>query len=95
MKPSEVIVRPIITERATEQKERNNLVTFEVTKTANKYQIKDAVESLYGVTVTDVRTSVSHGKVKRRGMSFGKRPNWKKAMVSLKEGDNIDFFAQE
>jgi large subunit ribosomal protein L23 len=95
MRPQDIIVRPIITERATTLKERFNKVMFEVAKTANKYQIADAVESVYGVKVDCVRTVIVPGKTKRRGQSIGKRPNWKKATVTLRQGDNIDFFATE
>ncbi len=95
MTPQEIVVRPIITERATTVKERFNQVSFEVALSANKHQIRDAVELLYSVKVEDVRTMRVPGKLKRRGLSVGKRPNWKKAVVTLKEGDNIDFFATE
>jgi len=95
MKAQDILIRPIITERATTMKERQNKVVFEVKKEASKHQIKGAVETIYGVGVTDVRTMIVHGKLKRRGRSIGKRPNWKKALVTLKQGDNIDFFATE
>lgn len=95
MRPQDVLVRPMITERATLLKDRFNKVTFEVAIDANKYQIKDAVESVYGVKVTEVRTLVVPGKQRRRGRSIGKRPNWKKATITLKSGDTIDFFATE
>ena len=95
MKAQDILIRPIITERATTLKERENKVAFEVAKEASKHQIRDAVEKVYGVGVTDVRTMIVHGKLKRRGRSIGKRPNWKKALVTLKQGDNIDFFATE
>lgn len=95
MKAQDILIRPIITERATTLKERQNKVAFEVKKEASKHQIKGAVETIYGVGVTDVRTMIVHGKLKRRGRSIGKRPNWKKALVTLKQGDNIDFFATE
>ena len=95
MLPQQILMRPIITERATNLQERFNQVVFEVNRKANKYQVRDAVEQVYGVKVTDVRTMMVPGKLKRRGTSVGKRPNWKKAIVSLKEGDVIDFFAQE
>jgi len=95
MQTHEILVRPIITERATSAAERLNQVTFEVAKAANKYQIRDAVQSVYGVSVEAVRTMTMPGKLKRRGQSVGKRPNWKKAIVQLKEGDSIDFFAAE
>lgn len=95
MQTQEILVRPIITERATSAAERLGQVTFEVMKAANKNQIKSAVETIYGVTVEAVRTMTMPGKLKRRGQSIGKRPNWKKAIVQLKEGDTIDFFAAE
>ncbi len=90
-----VLKRPIVTERATTLTERHNQVFFEVEKTANKHEIRDAVETIYGVKVTDVRTMTVPGKTKRRGTSIGKRPSWKKAVVTLKKGDVIDFFATE
>lgn len=95
MNTHEILIRPVITERASTMTERFNQVVFEVAKDANKHQIRDAVEGLYGVTVEAVRTMVLPGKLKRRGASVGKRPNWKKAVVTLKEGDTIDFFAAE
>lgn len=90
-----VLVRPIITEKASVLTDRNNQVVFEVVRKANKYQIRDAVESLYGVEVKKLATMIVPGKLKRRGMSVGKRSNWKKAVVTLKEGNSIDFFATE
>ena len=90
-----VLVRPIITEKASVLTDRNNQVVFEVVRKANKYQIRDAVESLYGVEVKKLATMIVPGKLKRRGMSVGKRSNWKKAVVTLKEGHSIDFFAPE
>ena len=96
MTPQEILKRPIITERATALSERHNQVAFEVAVGANKHQIRDAVEYLYpDVKVTQIRTMVVPGKLKRRGFSIGKRSNWKKAIVSLREGDVIDFFASE
>lgn len=95
MTPQEILRRPIITERATALTERHNQVMFEVAKQANKNQIRDAVETVYGVKVDAVRTMVVPGKLKRRGASIGKRPNWKKAVVTLAEGSVIDFFATE
>jgi len=90
-----VLVRPIITEKASALTESNNQVVFEVVKKANKHQIRDAVESSYGVEVKKLATMIVPGKQKRRGMSVGKRSNWKKAVVTLKEGHSIDFFATE
>jgi large subunit ribosomal protein L23 len=90
-----ILVRPIITEKASVLTERNNQVVFEVVRKANKHQIRDAVESAYGVEVKKLATMIVPGKLKRRGMSIGKRSNWKKAIVTLKDGDSIDFFATE
>ena len=67
-------------------------VVFEVARDANKIEIRHAVETLFKVTVTDVRTLVVRGKVKRVGRFSGRRPSWKKAFVTLKPGDNIEFF---
>lgn len=95
MIPQEVLRRPIITEQASALTERQNQVLFEVHTKANKQQIREAVEKIYGVKVLKVRTAILPGKVKRRGGSVGKLSSWKKAFVSLKEGDVIDFFATE
>jgi large subunit ribosomal protein L23 len=92
MTPADIIKRPIaLTEKAARLKERNKVV-FEVALGANKIQIKHAVESLFNVKVTDVNTLVQRGKPKRLGREELKRPNWKKAVVTLQEGDDIQFF---
>ena len=92
MTPSEVIKRPIaLTEKASRLKTYNQVV-FEVALTANKLEIKSAVETLFGVRVTRVNTLVQRGKVKKTGRLELKRPNWKKAIVTLREGDDIQFF---
>jgi len=93
--PHEILLRPILSERASEMSERRGQVTFRVLPHANKDQIRQAVQTVYGVKVLKVRTSITHGKVKRRGQSTGRRPNTKKAMVQLAAGDTIDFFAAE
>ena len=95
MEAHRVLIRPIITEQVTALTERYNQVAFEVEAACNKFQIRDAVETLYGVKVEKVATMNMTGKKKRRGNSIGKRPDWKKAIVTLKEGDTIDFFATE
>jgi large subunit ribosomal protein L23 len=87
-----IIRRPLITEKSTQQKETNHQYTFEVHHDANKIEIQSAVERLFKVKVVQVRTCKVLGKVKRLGRRFGKRPDWKKAIVTLKEGDRIDFF---
>ncbi len=92
MSPEHVIKRPIaLTEKAARLKETNQVV-FEVAIGANKIEIRDAVEKLFGVKVTDVNTLVQRGKVKRMGRGLAKRRNWKKAIVTLREGDDIQFF---
>lgn len=88
----QIVKRPLITEKGNIQKESLNKYLFEVDKRANKIQIKEAVEKLFSVSVNDVRTVIVPGKFKRVGKRVGRRPNWKKAIVTLKEGFNIDFF---
>jgi large subunit ribosomal protein L23 len=88
----EIIRRPLITEKSTQQKEANHQYAFEVDRGANKIEIQSAVERLFKVKVLRVRTYNVLGKVKRMGRRYGKRPDWKKAIVTLKEGDRIDFF---
>ena len=86
-----VLVAPHVSEKSTMAAEANNTVVFKVAKDANKAEIKAAVEKLFEVEVEGVRTVNVKGKTKRRGMSFGKRSDWKKAYVVLKEGQDIDF----
>jgi large subunit ribosomal protein L23 len=87
-----VIRRPMVTEKSTRQKEEDRQYVFEVHRDANKIEIQSAVERLFKVKVLQVRTSNVLGKVKRLGRRYGKRPDWKKAIVTLREGDRIDFF---
>jgi large subunit ribosomal protein L23 len=95
MTPEQVIRRPIIlTEKATLLREKNNQVIFEVARDANKVQIRDAVQRLFKVNVTGVNTMLMRGKDRRMGRGRGKMQNWKKAIVTLKEGDSIDFFSE-
>jgi len=94
MSPEQVIRKPIIlTEKANVLREKNNQVIFEVAREANKVQIKDAVQKLFKVTVMSVNTMVMRGKDRRMGRGYAKTQNWKKAIVTLKAGDSIDFFA--
>lgn len=92
MNHSDVIKRPLITEKATFMKEASNAVAFEVDRRCNKIQIQEAVEKLFKVKVVEVRTINVPGKLKRRGRTVGVRPGWKKAVVTLKQGDTIEFF---
>ncbi|MBK6519638.1 MAG: 50S ribosomal protein L23 [Polyangiaceae bacterium] len=88
-----IIKRPIfMTDKATRLSEAENKVIFEVARTANKIEIRNAIQKLFNVTVTDVNTSVLRGKDKRMGRGYAKLRNWKKAIVSLKKGDEIKFF---
>ncbi|MFC1529961.1 50S ribosomal protein L23 [Gemmatimonadota bacterium] len=88
----EIIIRPLITERAAILMERDNKVLFEVAVTANKNDVKRAVEEIFDVTVTAVRTMNVKGKLKTMGRFSGRRATWKKAIVTLSEGDSLDFF---
>jgi len=87
-----IIRRPLITEKSTDQKDLYHQYVFEVDRDANKIEIQAAVEQLFKVKVRNVRTCNVLGKVKRLGRKFGKRPDWKKAVVTLREGDRIEFF---
>ncbi len=88
----EVIRRPIISEKSTALAEVAGKYAFEVAVQANKHEIRDAVQALFNVKVREVRTMNMHGKVKRIGRFETKRPNWKKALVTLAEGQKIEFF---
>ncbi len=90
--PRQVVIRPIITEKSSAGLADENQYTFEVADDANKHEIKHAVERLFSVHVRQVRTSRQRGKWRRRGVHVGKRPNWKKAMVTLAEGETIEVF---
>lgn len=88
----EILRKPRITEKGSLLAEKAPVVVFEVLRDANKNEIKYAVQSSFGVEVKAVRTVIVRGKIKRRGKSVGKRSNWKKAFVTLGEGQTIDFF---
>jgi len=87
-----IIRRPIITEKGTSLKDMNNQLLFEVDQKANKSEIKKAIEKVFRVTVLSVRTQNRLGKRKRLGRSVGRRRSWKKAIVTLRQGDRVDFF---
>ncbi len=87
-----IIRRPLITEKSTMQKEMQNQLAFEVDRRANKIEIKKAVERIFKVQVENVRTINYQGKRKRLGRNIGRRRHWKKAIVSLKPGQKIEFF---
>lgn len=92
MESDRVILEPLTTEKAERLRETQNVVAFRVSPKANKIQIRRAVESLFEVEVKDVRTSNFTGKNKRWGRFVGRRPNWKKAYVTLEEGHAIEIF---
>ena len=94
MKETEVIRRPIITEKTTIQREDGRTIVFEVAMRATKIDIKQAVERLLGSKVSSVRTAISHGKVKRQGRFVGQRPDWKKAYVRLRAGEKVPEFLE-
>ena len=87
-----VIKRPLITEQGMHIVQTQNSYPFAVDQRANKVQIRDAVEKLFGVSVIGVRTANRKGKPRRRGRRSGRTPNWKKAFVKLKEGETIELF---
>lgn len=93
MRTQDIVRRPLITEKSTEQREEQNIIAFEVSRDANKIQVKRAVEAQFKVKVAEVRIANCHGKVRRRGRVSGRRPDWKKAYVRLAEGEKpIELF---
>ena len=97
MKPTDILIKPILSEKANAQQEKLRRYTFKVARAANKLQIKQAIESFYGITVVDVNTVVVPGKNKTRytkaGFIKGKKSSYKKALVTVAEGDTIDLYA--
>lgn len=92
MTNEQVILSPLVTEKSTMVTEKANQVVFKVRREAGKNKIRTAIEDLFKVTVLEVRTSNFMGKKRRRGKSVGRQRDWKKAYVTLKEGDRIEFF---
>ena len=90
--PYQIIKRPLLTEKSDHLRETANQYCFEVAVAANKLEVKEAVESLFEVKVNSVRLQNRNGKIKRMGRNSGKRADWKKAVVSLKEGEVIELF---
>jgi large subunit ribosomal protein L23 len=97
MKQSDVLIKPILTEKANSQQEKLRRYAFKVNRNANKLEIKKAVEGFYGITVLDVNTSVVPAKSKSRftkaGYVKGRKPAYKKAMVTIAEGESIDLYS--
>ena len=92
LEPYQVILRPLITEKATHLSERHNAYPFEVNSKATKTEIKEAVEVLFNVKVADVRTQNRRGKARRYRLKVGRMRHWKKAIVALYEEYRIDFY---
>ena len=92
MEHHQIIRRPLITEKGIRNNEEHNTVVFQVDRSANKLQIKEALEALFQVKVVHVNTLNMQGKKKRVRTREGRRPDWKKAYVTLREGDSITFF---
>lgn len=90
--PREIVIAPLITEKSSSLQHVNNSYTFKVSINANKIEIRHAIEKIFNVHVLDVNTIKQQGKVKRMGRFSGKRADWKKAIVKLKEGDSITEF---
>jgi large subunit ribosomal protein L23 len=92
--PRSIVRRALVTEKGTRLREGQNGFLFEVARDANKIQIKHAIEAIFSVKVANVRTLRVHGKPKRLGRYAGHRPDWKKAVVTLRKGESIDLFEQ-
>ncbi len=90
----EVLRLPLITEKSTHLKENQRTMTFKVARDANKSEIKEAVERIFKVKVESVRTANFHGKTRRQGRFSGRRPDWKKAYVTLREGEKMVEFSE-
>ena len=91
MQLERVVRRPLVlTEKGNRLRESENQYLFEVARESNKVEIREAVETLFNVSVTEVRTMIVRGRLSRMGRGHAKRQNWKKAIVTLKEGDSID-----
>jgi large subunit ribosomal protein L23 len=94
MKLTDVIRRPLVTEKTTAQREDGRTVVFEVARDANKIEVRHAIEKLLGAKVDGVRTATTFGKLKRQGRFIGRRSDWKKAYVRLKPGAKLPDFLE-
>ena len=88
----QIIKRPLVTEKGTKQKEQSNQLAFEVDRRANKILVRNAIEDIFKVKVLSVRTMNVRGKERRVGRNVGRKADWKKAIVRLAPGENIEFF---
>jgi large subunit ribosomal protein L23 len=94
MNLTDVIRRPLITEKTSIQREDGRTIVFEVAAGANKVEIRQAIEKLLGSKVASIRTTIAHGKVKRQGRFAGRRSDWKKAYVRLRDGEKMPEFLE-
>ena len=94
MKLTDIIRRPLITEKTSIQREDGRTIVFEVARDSNKVEIRQAIEKLLGAKVDTIRTSIVHGKIKRQGRFAGQRPDWKKAYVTLRAGQKMPEFLE-
>jgi len=94
VKLTDVIRRPLVTEKTTILREDGRTLVLQVAAAANKIEIRHAVEQLFGSKVADVRTTSMRGKLKRQGRFMGRRPDWKKAYVRLKDGEKLPEFLE-
>ena len=89
-----IVLKPLVTEKGSKLREAGNKYLFRVAGDANRLEIKRAIEEIFNVKVRSVKTMLVHGKIKRLGIFRGKRPDWKKAIVTLEAGQTIDLFEQ-
>jgi large subunit ribosomal protein L23 len=94
VKLTDVLRRPLVTEKTTILREDGRTIVFQVAADANKVEIRQAIEKLLGSKVASIRTAVAHGKIKRQGRFSGRRPDWKKAYVRLKDGEKMPEFLE-
>jgi len=94
MNLTDVIRRPLITEKTSLQREDGRTIVFEVAAGANKVEIRQAIEKLLGSKVASIRTTIAHGKIKRQGRFVGRRSDWKKAYVRLRDGEKMPEFLE-
>jgi large subunit ribosomal protein L23 len=94
MKLTDVLRRPLVTEKTTILREDGRTIVFQVAADANKVEIRQAIEKLLGSKVDSIRTAIAHGKIKRQGRFSGRRPDWKKAYVRLKDGEKMPEFLE-
>jgi large subunit ribosomal protein L23 len=92
--PYQILKKPVITEKSVDAKERARTLCFQVDPHATKVEIREAVQTVFKVKVDSVRTTIYHGKTRRRGRTSGRQPDWKKAFVKLKAGEKMPEYAE-